>query len=375
MERLDEDLVKSRWLKKEHEDRYQFIKPLVRGRVIDCACGIGYASQILESQNISSYLGIDVSKNSIRIASKKYATSKTKFSVNSLLDLPILDNSVDTFISMETLEHLKDPLAALREIRRTLNPDGVFLGSVPSKAYEKLCTQAYGPNPFHIQTFSLNKLRSLLEEYFENVYIFSITFNLGSMVQLIQEKTAPINQLTRTPDLPPANRTPLGSFLFVAGSAELDKSTKLNEFLRTNHFYYCHTKAELDMEVELPLRNSILKMDEMIKDRDSAITSQSRMLEERWSIMESMEKTANGKENLIKTQEEELSKRGASLKLIQNEITKRDEVITNQKSIIESITRENTKNIELIKAHNTQFNRPFIRILSRLGLIKRLSGL
>ncbi len=45
--------------------------------------------------------------------------------------LPFADASVDTVILAEVLEHLREPAAALAEIRRVLRPGGVLLASMP----------------------------------------------------------------------------------------------------------------------------------------------------------------------------------------------------------------------------------------------------
>ena len=46
--------------------------------------------------------------------------------------LPLADDSVDTLISLEMLEHVPDPAAVLAELARVLKPGGTLLLSVPS---------------------------------------------------------------------------------------------------------------------------------------------------------------------------------------------------------------------------------------------------
>ena len=45
--------------------------------------------------------------------------------------IPLPDASVDVVLCNQVLEHVTDPKASMREIHRVLNPNGVFLGSVP----------------------------------------------------------------------------------------------------------------------------------------------------------------------------------------------------------------------------------------------------
>ncbi len=45
--------------------------------------------------------------------------------------LPFADGSLSTVLCMETLEHVPDPVGALREIHRVLCPGGILLASTP----------------------------------------------------------------------------------------------------------------------------------------------------------------------------------------------------------------------------------------------------
>jgi len=51
--------------------------------------------------------------------------------VCSALDLPFSDEQFDTVVSTEVLEHVPDPLQALREMRRVLRPGGFLVLSAP----------------------------------------------------------------------------------------------------------------------------------------------------------------------------------------------------------------------------------------------------
>jgi len=64
--------------------------------------------------------------------------------------LPFDDNSVDTVVSIHTLEHVPDYLHALGEIHRVLRHDGALLLKLP---YVTL-TEAHMINPYHLHNFS-----------------------------------------------------------------------------------------------------------------------------------------------------------------------------------------------------------------------------
>ncbi|UCF06860.1 MAG: methyltransferase domain-containing protein [bacterium] len=54
----------------------------------------------------------------------------------SLHELPFLPASFDAVLSLETLEHVPDPLLFLREVRRVLVPGGTFVMSLPPSTAE-----------------------------------------------------------------------------------------------------------------------------------------------------------------------------------------------------------------------------------------------
>ena len=143
MERIERDLLKLNFLKEEHHQRYQYVSNYAKGVVVDCACGIGYSAPIiLANTAVTSYFGFDVDREAIAYAQHK-KIKNASFSFGSIFELPFEDGSVDTFISLETLEHLEHPELAVAEIKRVLSPDSIFICSVPTQSYEELCVRLY----------------------------------------------------------------------------------------------------------------------------------------------------------------------------------------------------------------------------------------
>jgi len=71
--------------------------------------------------------------------------------------LPYADNSVDALYCEAVLEHLHDPLQAVREMYRVLKPGGKLFACTPFM-------QAYHGYPLHYQNFSLTGHRHLFEK-------------------------------------------------------------------------------------------------------------------------------------------------------------------------------------------------------------------
>jgi SAM-dependent methyltransferase len=91
----------------------------VKGRLLDVGCG-KKPYQHSYFSGAETYLGVD------------YLTDRSEPDiVASALDLPLEDSSFDTVVSTEVIEHLPDPLRALREMRRVVKPTGYVIVTAP----------------------------------------------------------------------------------------------------------------------------------------------------------------------------------------------------------------------------------------------------
>ena len=105
-ERFTPECVREIWY--EHYHRYAFAGGLVRGRkVLDAACGEGYGSAML-ARSAASVTGVDISEASIEHARRRYRAPHLEFRSADCLNLPFDDDSFDSIVSFETLEHLAD---------------------------------------------------------------------------------------------------------------------------------------------------------------------------------------------------------------------------------------------------------------------------
>lgn len=190
MERATKDHFGRASLRDEHIHRYELAARVARGFVVDCACGIGYGSEIIARQEqVEAYLGIDPSEDTIEYAIKNYSGGNIHFECGKLEKNSCNNSSIDTFLMFETLEHTKNPNAALANIRSCLKQDGLLIGSVPSAEYEVLCESTYGPNPYHLQRFSKEQITEILGRHFSSIRIFSVEFVLGSLIQCIDDES------------------------------------------------------------------------------------------------------------------------------------------------------------------------------------------
>ena len=84
------------------------------------------------------YLAVDIEESEARFG---YRTSDTRYFTGSVL--PLADGEADTVLCTETLEHVREPLAFLSELRRVLAPSGRLILTVPFAARWHFVPQDY----------------------------------------------------------------------------------------------------------------------------------------------------------------------------------------------------------------------------------------
>jgi 2-polyprenyl-3-methyl-5-hydroxy-6-metoxy-1,4-benzoquinol methylase len=144
----------------QHQKRYQFAKKYIKGKnVLDIACGLGYGSYEIAMWGAKKVIGMDIDMHSINSAKKNYKNNNLAFLVGNAESIPLKSNYMDVVISYETIEHLTNPKAFIKEIKRILNKDGILILSTPNKEI------SYGDNPYHLKEYSLHELTVLLAEF------------------------------------------------------------------------------------------------------------------------------------------------------------------------------------------------------------------
>lgn len=110
-----------------HSRRLFPVEPSI---VVDIACGQGrYSPVIKEAFPACQIVGIDISPVALGLAMKR--SPENHFIAAACEALPLADDAVDMIFSIETLEHVLDVRATIREWGRVLKPGGRILFTTP----------------------------------------------------------------------------------------------------------------------------------------------------------------------------------------------------------------------------------------------------
>lgn len=161
-----------------HVARYHWASRFVRpgDAVLDAACGLGYGSHVVRSlTKCSDVTGIDASAYGIDYAFANFSNENSiRFKQGDLPDClgHLADNSIDSVICFETLEHVASPAGLLAEFHRILTPGGRLIASVPHDWSDET---GKDPNPFHLHVYDRSKFIAQLTQFFEIEHLVAQT--------------------------------------------------------------------------------------------------------------------------------------------------------------------------------------------------------
>jgi ubiquinone/menaquinone biosynthesis C-methylase UbiE len=104
-----------------------FLKPGMK--LLDCGSGMGaLTTSLAEWLAPGEVIGIDREPSQVE-AARAWATEKgihnIRFEIGNIYDIPYPDGSFDAVLAFTVLEHVREPLRAMREMRRVLKSGGV----------------------------------------------------------------------------------------------------------------------------------------------------------------------------------------------------------------------------------------------------------
>ncbi len=149
-------------------ERIHWICAQATGRdVLDIGCSQGIASLLLGREG-HQVVGVDVNPDAVEYAQNELTSypdamrDNVRFMVVQAGRLPFEDDSFDTVLLGEILEHQTRPQLMLAEVCRLLRPGGLVVVTTPFGVH---------PDPDHVRTFYLGNFVRQVEALFETVQI------------------------------------------------------------------------------------------------------------------------------------------------------------------------------------------------------------
>lgn len=160
----------------------------VQGNLLEVGCGEGRGIDWLMPK-VKSYSAIDKIEPVIESLKKKYPQGK--FINGNIPPLSVFeDNSFDSIVSFQVIEHIKDDALFLKEIHRVLKPGGLALLTTPNRPL------SLSRNPWHIREYTARELTELAKQFFAEVTMKGITGN-EKVMQYYERNKKSVDKLMR----------------------------------------------------------------------------------------------------------------------------------------------------------------------------------
>jgi len=148
---------------------YVLAAEMVTGHLLEVGCGEGRGIDWLLPK-VASYSAIDKIEPVIKTLQKKYPIAK--FYSGNIPPLSVFaDNSFDSIVSFQVIEHIQNDSLFLQEIHRVLKPGGTALLTTPNRP------MSLSRNPWHIREYTGQELTDLAKKFFAEVTMKGIAGN------------------------------------------------------------------------------------------------------------------------------------------------------------------------------------------------------
>lgn len=156
---------------------YHLALPDVVGKVVVDAGTNEGAGAALFSRHAARVVAFDLAPEGIAAARSRYDRPNLEFHVHDATrPFPIPEGSADVVFSSEVIEHVADGGAFLRAALGALKPGGLLLLKTPNDDFNRYENRL---NPHHVNPYTYNRLRELLQGSCEGVDISGLTYDLA----------------------------------------------------------------------------------------------------------------------------------------------------------------------------------------------------
>ncbi|MGW8122685.1 class I SAM-dependent methyltransferase [Roseivirga echinicomitans] len=167
---------------------YYLAIPYIKGDLLELGCGEGRGVELL-APLADSYVALDKIQSVIDALKTKYPKLDFRQAVFPPFS-DLADNSFDSIVSFQVIEHVKQDKEFLKEIYRVLKPGGRAILTTPN--IKKTLTR----NPWHVREYTAQQLTDLASEIFTKVEMKGVTGNEKVMAYYEENKRS-VQRITR----------------------------------------------------------------------------------------------------------------------------------------------------------------------------------
>jgi 2-polyprenyl-3-methyl-5-hydroxy-6-metoxy-1,4-benzoquinol methylase len=176
-ERTLPDVPAENYWFRRHLAVYEWIAARVSGlRVIDMACGEGYGSDVL-AHAAAEVVGVDANPEAHEHARLRYRRPNLRFE-RDLVET--FSTPADAVVFLQTIEHLKDPVAVLERFRSLIagsvarGPTGAVFVSTPNVLTLAPAGAPRSDNPWHVHEYRADEFEELCRGTFSAVRLYGL---------------------------------------------------------------------------------------------------------------------------------------------------------------------------------------------------------
>lgn len=134
--------------------------------VLELGCGTGYGIKVL-SETTNTYVAVDKKKPAVNLTA-----SNVYYRQCHLPDLQTIpDESFDTIICFQVIEHIEEDGLLLAEIKRILRPNGTAFITTPNRSTTLV------RNPFHVREYTAGEFSQKLSAHFTQFEVMGVYGN------------------------------------------------------------------------------------------------------------------------------------------------------------------------------------------------------
>ena len=172
-ERTLPDVPAENYWYRRHLAVYEWIGARVIGqRVIDMACGEGYGSAVL-ARGAASVVGVDANPEAFAHARLRYGAENLRFE-RGMVQAHGETAGYDAVVFLQTVEHIRDPVAVLAHLRQLLAPGGVAYVSTPNRLTLAPPGATKSDNPWHVKEYRAHEFDALCRTVFRSVSLLGL---------------------------------------------------------------------------------------------------------------------------------------------------------------------------------------------------------